>query len=222
MTKVFENTFRAVNIALVNEMALLCDRMGINIWEVIDAASTKPFGMMRFDPGPGVGGHCIPLDPFYLNWKARQYDFHTRFIELAGEINNQMPYFVREKVGRALNERGRPLKGSRVLMLGISYKKDIPDWRESPAVKIMALLTQADAIVDYHDPFVPSFQDDQGSVRHSVPLTEKALGEADCVLITTDHSQTDWRLVVRKAKIVIDTRNATKNVADNRNNIILL
>jgi len=222
MTKVFENTFRAVNIALVNEMALLCDRMGINIWEVIDAASTKPFGMMRFDPGPGVGGHCIPLDPFYLNWKARQYDFHTRFIELAGEINNQMPYFVREKVSRALNERGRPLKGSRVLMLGISYKKDIPDWRESPAVKIMTLLTQADAIVDYHDPFVPSFQDDQGSVRHSVPLTEKGLGEADCVVITTDHSQTDWRLVVRNAKIVIDTRNATKNVVDNRNNIILL
>lgn len=222
MTKVFENTFRAVNIALVNEMALLCDRMGISIWEVIDAASTKPFGMMRFDPGPGVGGHCIPLDPFYLNWKARQYDFHTRFIELAGEINNQMPYFVREKVGRALNERGRPLKGSRVLMLGISYKKDIPDWRESPAVKIMGLLAQSDAIVDYHDPFVPSFQDDQGMVRHSVPLTEKALGEADCVLITTDHTQTDWRLVVRNAKIVIDTRNATKNVADSRNNIILL
>jgi UDP-N-acetyl-D-glucosamine dehydrogenase len=222
MTKVFENTFRAVNIALVNEMALLCDRMGINIWEVIDAAATKPFGMMRFDPGPGVGGHCIPLDPFYLNWKARQYDFHTRFIELAGEINNSMPYFVRDKVARALNLKGRPLKGSRILMLGIAYKKDIPDWRESPALKVLELLVQAEAVVDYHDPFVPSFQDEHGRTRHSIPLTEKTLEQSDCVLITTDHSQTDWDFVVRHASLVIDTRNATRAVRQPRDNVILL
>jgi UDP-N-acetyl-D-glucosamine dehydrogenase len=222
MTKVFENTFRAVNIALVNEMALLCDRMGIDIWEVIDAAATKPFGIMRFNPGPGVGGHCIPLDPFYLAWKARQYDFHTRFIELAGEINNHMPYFVRDKLIRALNHRGRPLKGSKILVLGMSYKKDIQDWRESPALKIIDLLAQHEALIDYHDPFVPSFQDEQGRVRHSVPLTPRALAEADCVLITTDHSQTDWEHVVRHAQIVVDTRNATKNVTCRRDNIILL
>ncbi len=142
MCKVFENTFRSVNIALVNEMALLCDRLGINIWEVLDAAATKPFGIMRFDPGPGVGGHCIPLDPFYLAWKAREYDFHTRFIELAGEINHGMPYFVREKVMRALNGVGQSLKGADILVLGVAYKKDIEDWRESPAIKVMELLLQ--------------------------------------------------------------------------------
>jgi len=222
MTKVFENTFRAVNIALVNEMALLCDRMKIDIWEVMDAAATKPFGIMRFNPGPGVGGHCIPLDPFYLAWKARQYDFHTRFIELAGEINNLMPYFVREKLGRALNMRSLPLKGAKILMLGMSYKRDIPDWRESPALKILDLLMQDGAIVDYHDPYVPSFQDEHGRVRHSNPLTTQAISGADCVLITTDHSQTDWDFVVRNAHLVVDTRNATRNVSSSRDNIVLL
>ena len=222
MTKVFENTFRAVNIALVNEMTLLCDRMGIDMWEVIDAAATKPFGIMRFNPGPGVGGHCIPLDPFYLAWKARQYNFHTRFIELAGEINNLMPYFVREKLVWTLNKRGRSLKGSKILMLGISYKKDIADWRESPALKILDLLGQHDAVVDCHDPLVPSFQDERGTMRHSVPLTSRALSEADCVLITTDHSQTDWGYVVRHAQVVVDTRNATKHVTEQRDKIILL
>jgi len=222
MTKVFENTFRSVNIALVNEMALLCDRMKIDIWEVMDAASTKPFGILRFNPGPGVGGHCIPLDPFYLAWKARQYDFHTRFIELAGEINNRMPYFVREKLVRSLNKRGLPLKGSKILMLGMSYKKDIPDWRESPSLKILELLMQDDAVIDYHDSLVPSFQDEHGRVRHSVPLTEKALSEADCVLIVTDHSDTDWEFVVRNSRLVLDTRNATQNVSARRDNIVLL
>jgi len=222
MTKVFENTFRAVNIALVNEMALLCDRMGIDIWEVIDAAATKPFGMMRFEPGPGVGGHCIPLDPFYLAWKAREYDFHTRFIELAGEINNSMPYFVRDKLSRALNGLGKPLKGSHILVLGVSYKKDIPDWRESPSVKILELLAHADALVDYHDPHVPSFQDDTGRVRHSIPLTEAALSHADCVLIATDHGQMDWEFVVRNARLVVDTRNATRNVAIDRDKVVRL
>lgn len=222
MTKVFENTFRAVNIALVNEMALLCDRMNIDIWEVMDAASTKPFGIMRFNPGPGVGGHCIPLDPFYLAWKARQYDFHTRFIELAGEINNLMPYFVRDKLIRALNSRGRSLKGSKILMLGVSYKKDIPDWRESPGLKILELLVHYGAIVDYHDPFVPSFQDERGAVRHSIPLTAQAIADADCILIATDHSDTDWDFVVRHAQVVVDTRNATRTVSRDRDKIVLL
>jgi len=222
MTKVFENTFRAVNIALVNELALLCDRMKIDIWEVMDAAETKPFGIMRFDPGPGVGGHCIPLDPFYLAWKARQYDFHTRFIELAGEINVSMPYFVRDKVARALNTRGLPLKGSKILMLGVAYKKDVPDWRESPALKILDLLTEDDAIVDYHDTHVPSFQDEHGRIRHSVPLTAKALSEADCVLITTDHSNISWDFVVDNARLVFDTRNATKTCQGQHRNVFLL
>lgn len=222
MTKVFENTFRTVNIALVNEMALLCDRMKIDIWEVMDAAATKPFGIMRFNPGPGVGGHCIPLDPLYLAWKARQYDFSTRFIELAGEINSHMPYFVREKLMRTLNMHGRPLKGSKILILGMSYKKDINDWRESPALKVLELLMRDGAVIDYHDPFVPSFQDEHGQVRHSIPLTAKALTEADCVLVATDHSQTDWDHVVRNARLVFDTRNATKNVTVRRDNIVLL
>lgn len=222
MTKVFENTFRAVNIALVNEMALLCDRMGINIWEVLDAAATKPFGIMRFNPGPGVGGHCIPLDPFYLSWKARQYDFHTRFIELAGEINTLMPYFVREKVWRALNKRGRALKDSRLLLLGMSYKKDIPDWRESPSLKVLEILVGDGAKVDYHDPYVPSFQDEHGHTRHSIPLTTYVLSEADCVIICTDHSQTDWDYVVKHAPVIVDTRNATKNVQSDRDKIELL
>jgi UDP-N-acetyl-D-glucosamine dehydrogenase len=222
MTKVFENAFRAVNIALVNEMALLCDRMGINVWEVIDAAATKPFGMMRFDPGPGVGGHCIPLDPFYLAWKAREYDFHTRFIELAGEINNSMPYFVRDKLSRTLNENGKALKGARIFMLGMAYKKDLSDWRESPSLKILDLLVECGAVVDYHDSWVPSLQDLHGQTRHSVPLTPRALWEADCVLITTDHSDIDWQFVVRHARLVVDTRNATKHVVDGRDKIALL
>ncbi|HXW51414.1 MAG TPA: nucleotide sugar dehydrogenase [Candidatus Acidoferrales bacterium] len=222
MTKVFENTFRAVNIALVNEMALLCDKMKIDIWEVIDAAATKPFGMMRFEPGPGVGGHCIPLDPFYLAWKARQYDFRTRFIELAGEINDFMPYFVREKLARALNARGCPLKGSKILLVGMAYKRDVPDWRESPALKICQLLMQDGAIVDYHDPLVPSFQDDLGFARYSVPLSTRVLADSDCVLVMTDHSQTDWDAVVRNARLVLDTRHATKGVSGERENVILL
>jgi len=222
MTKVFENTFRAVNIALVNEMALLCDRMNIDIWEVMDAAATKPFGIMRFNPGPGVGGHCIPVDPFYLAWKARQYNFHTRFIELAGEINNHMPYFVREKLARTLNQRSRPLKGSKILMLGLAYKKDIPDWRESPALRVLELLADHEAVVDYHDPLVPSFVDERGVARNSVPLDAARLSEADCVLITTDHSNVDWEFVVRHAEVVVDTRNATKHVMHRRDKIVLL
>jgi UDP-N-acetyl-D-glucosamine dehydrogenase len=212
MTKVFENTFRAVNIALVNEMAMLCDRLGIDIWEVIDAASTKPFGIMRFDPGPGVGGHCIPLDPFYLAWKAREYDFHVRFIELAGEINVGMPYFVREKVIRALNERGRAIKGARIFVLGVAYKRDVDDCRESPATKVMDLLAHDGARIDYHDPHVPSFTDRRGEAWHSVPLSKEMLERVDCVLILTDHSDVDYERVVESGQLIVDTRNATRNV----------
>ena len=220
MCKVFENTFRSVNIALVNEMALLCDRLGISIWEVLDAAATKPFGIMRFNPGPGVGGHCIPLDPFYLAWKAREYDFHTRFIELAGEINHGMPYFVREKVMRSLNEAGKSLKGADVLVVGVAYKKDIEDWRESPAIKVMELLLKDGANIDYHDPYVAKFVE-HGKQWHSIPLSKERIERADCVLILTEHSNVDYERICSSAKLVVDTRNATKDVS-NREKVVLL
>jgi UDP-N-acetyl-D-glucosamine dehydrogenase len=221
MCKVFENTFRSVNIALVNEMALLCDRLGVSIWDVLDAAATKPFGIMRFDPGPGVGGHCIPLDPFYLAWKAREYDFHVRFIELAGEINHGMPYYVREKVVRSLNAAGRAVNGADILILGIAYKKDIEDWRESPAIKVMELLHKDGAKIDYHDPYVPKFSE-HGMQWHSLPLSKERIERADCVLILTNHSNVDYERVVEHAKLVVDTRNATKNVRANREKVVLL
>ncbi len=220
MCKVFENTFRSVNIALVNEMALLCDRLGISIWEVLDAAATKPFGIMRFNPGPGVGGHCIPLDPFYLAWKAREYDFHTRFIELAGEINHGMPYYVREKVVRALNASSRALNGADVLVVGVAYKKDIEDWRESPAIKVMELLLQEGAKIDYHDPYVGKFVE-HGKQWHSIPLSQERIERADCVLILTDHTDVDYERICACAKLVVDTRNATKAVS-NRERVVLL
>jgi len=222
MTKVFENTFRAVNIALVNEMTLLCDRLGISIWDVLDAAATKPFGIMRFDPGPGVGGHCIPLDPFYLAWKAREYDMNVRFIELAGEINWTMPYFVREKVMRALNEQSVSLKNSEIFVLGVAYKRDIEDWRESPALKVMELLRKDGARIDYHDPFVPSITDEHGAMWHSIPLSREVMERAHAVLILTDHSTIDYSRVVNCARLVIDTRNATKAVRDGRTNVVML
>jgi UDP-N-acetyl-D-glucosamine dehydrogenase len=224
MTKVFENTFRSVNIALVNEMAMLCDRLGISIWEVIDAAATKPFGIMRFDPGPGVGGHCIPLDPFYLAWKAREFDFHVRFIELAGEINMRMPYFVKEKVSSALNSAGLALKGARILVLGVAYKRDIEDYRESPALKVIELLQLDGAHIEYHDPFVPKFTDHHGRQHHSVPLSKETLEGADCALILTDHSKVDYARIVEEANLLIDTRNATKGARENKpgNKVILL
>lgn len=221
MCKVFENTFRSVNIALVNEMALLCDRLGVSIWEVLDAAATKPFGIMRFDPGPGVGGHCIPLDPFYLAWKAREYDYHVRFIELAGEINIGMPYFVREKVSRALNESGHALKGADILVLGVAYKRDIEDWRESPAIKVMELLLKDGAKIDYHDPYVSKFVE-HGRQWHSIPLSNERIERADCVLILTDHTNVDYERVVQHAKLVVDTRNATRNAAADRSKVVLL
>ncbi len=206
LTKLLENIFRSVNIALVNELARLCDRMGIYIWEVIDAASTKPFGFMRFEPGPGLGGHCIPIDPFYLTWKAREYDFTTEFIELAGKVNQAMPYYCRSRVSQALNHGlGRSLSGSRVLVLGVAYKADISDLRESPAVKLIELLQRAGAQVDYHDPHVPSFEQ-AGLSLASVPLQPQ---DYDAVVIATAHSDIDYAALVEQAHLVVDLRNAT-------------
>jgi UDP-N-acetyl-D-glucosamine dehydrogenase len=222
MTKVFENTFRAVNIALVNEMTLLCDRLGISIWDVLDAAATKPFGIMRFDPGPGVGGHCIPLDPFYLAWKAREYDMNVRFIELAGEINWTMPYFVREKVVRALNDQGVALKNSNLLVLGVAYKRDIEDWRESPALKVMEILRKDGAHIEFHDPYVPNFSNEHGESFHSVPLSQEAIDKANAVIILTDHTTVDYGRIVESARLVIDTRNATRYVREGRDNVVML
>ena len=224
MTKLLENIFRCVNIALVNELKMLCLRMGIDIWEVIDAASTKPFGFMPFYPGPGLGGHCIPLDPFYLSWKAREFDFATRFIELAGEINTNMPYLAVDAVAEALNGHQKSLKGSRVLVLGVAYKKDIDDTRESPAFKIMELLVKRGARVEYNDPYAPALQ----KMRHydfshlrSLPLTASNLSQQDCVVIATDHSAYDYPMIVEHAPLVVDTRNATRGVSRNREKIVL-
>ncbi len=222
LTKVFENTYRAVNIAMVNELMMLCDRMGIDIWEVVEAAGTKPFGIQTFYPGPGVGGHCIPIDPFYLTWKAREYDFHTRFIELAGEINVEVSYYVVNKVVRALNNENKSLKDAEIFVLGVAYKKDIDDMRQSPALKIIELLRKQGANITYHDPYVPVIEPHGGCAIHmeSLPLTDEILAKVDGVLILTDHSAIDYARVVAKAKLVVDTRNATKNVQENREKII--
>jgi UDP-N-acetyl-D-glucosamine dehydrogenase len=222
MTKVFESTFRAVNGALVNELALLCDRMGIDVWEVVDAASTDPFGVARFDPGPGVGGRDLPFDPFYLAWKARQYDFPTRFIELAGEINARMPYFVVEKLGRILNERGRSLRYADVLVIGVASEKDGADWRGSPSLKVIELLERAGASVKYFDPHVESFVDGRGTLRRSVALDLSLLGTVDCTVILTDHSGIPWERVVESSPAVLDTRNATAAVSTNHHKIVRL
>lgn len=221
LTKVFENTFRAVNIALVNELTLLCDRMGLNVWEVLDAAFTKPFGIMPFYPGPGVGGHCIPLDPHYLEWKAREYNFNTRFIALAGEINRRMPEFVLEKSMRMLSDQGLGLRGAKLLLLGVAYKKDIDDPRESPSAEVLALLAKRGADLAYHDPFVAHFTE-RGCDLRSVPLTPERVREFDLVLILTDHTGVDYDMVVKEAKLVLDTRNATKRVAGDKSNVVLL
>jgi len=207
--KLLENIYRAVNIALVNELKLLFDRMGIDIWEVIEAASTKPFGFQAFYPGPGIGGHCIPVDPFYLTWKAREYDFHTRFIELAGEINAQMPYHVVQKTIEALNERGKSIKGARILVLGVAYKKDVDDMRESPSLKIIQLLEEKGAVVDYNDPYIPEIPRlrKYDFRKQSVPLTAENLRKYDCVLVATDHSAYDERFLLENAQLIVDTRN---------------
>ncbi|MEO8193653.1 MAG: nucleotide sugar dehydrogenase [Gemmatimonadales bacterium] len=208
LVKLLENTFRSVNIGLVNEMQIVCDKLGVNVWEVIDAAATKPFGFMKFTPGPGIGGHCIPLDPHYLAWKMRTLNYKTRFIDLASEINSEMPALVVERVAQALNTERKPVNGSRILVLGVAYKKDIDDMRESPALDVIELLEQQSAHVVYHDPHVPAFRDD-GKERHSVELTDEEISSADAVVIVTDHSSVDYQRIVDLSKIVVDTRNAT-------------
>jgi len=209
MVKLLENTFRMINIGLVNELALMCDRMGINVWEVIDAAATKPFGFMPFYPGPGLGGHCIPIDPFYLSWKTKQAGIEARFIDLAGYINGQMPHFVVDKIQNALNDRGKALKGSRVHLLGVAYKRDIDDVRESPALDIILLLERRGASVTYSDPYVPKVKLDGHERTSEEPLS--AAARADCVVVVTDHSTFDYAALAERARLIVDTRNALKN-----------
>jgi UDP-N-acetyl-D-glucosamine dehydrogenase len=217
LSKLLENIYRAVNIALVNELKMLCLRMGVDVFEVIEASKTKPFGFQAFYPGPGLGGHCIPIDPFYLTWKAREYDFSTRFIELAGEINSNMPYFVVQRATEALGQHGKPLKGAKILVLGVAYKKDVDDNRESPALKIMQLLQKGGAQVQYNDPHIPRCT----GMRHypdfdltSVPLTAENLKEVDLVLLVTDHSAYDYPWIASQAKLIVDTRNAFRGLGD--------
>ncbi len=222
MTKILENTFRIVNIALINEMAIVASRMGINIWEVVEAASTKPFGFMPFYPGPGVGGHCIPIDPFYLTYKAREYDWHTRLIELAGEINDFMPEYVVQRLQDILNDHGKPMNGSKVLVVGVTYKGDVADLRESPALKVIKNLKKKKAIVLYYDPLIPSFTLD-GEEFTRVELTENLLKNVDAVIITTAHkSGVDYEFIVKHAPFVYDTKNVTKNIKNFREKIYLL
>ena len=210
MVKLLENTFRMINIGLVNEMALMCDRMGIDVWEVIDAAATKPFGFMPFYPGPGLGGHCIPVDPFYLSWKTKQAGMEARFIELAGYINGYMPQFVADKVQQALNQAGKPVMGSRIHVMGVAYKRDIDDLRESPALDVMLLLQRRGGVIVYTDPYVPVLRV-EGLELESQP--EESVAGADCVVIVTDHSAFDYRKMVERAGLIVDTRNALKGVA---------
>jgi UDP-N-acetyl-D-glucosamine dehydrogenase len=221
LVKVFENTFRAVNIALVNELALLCDRLDINIWEVLDAANTKPFGIMPFYPGPGVGGHCIPIDPHYLEWKAKEVDFSTRFIALAGEINRRMPSFVRSKAFRVLNRQGIAPSRANILVMGVTYKKDLADWRESPALEVIKSLLKEGTSVTYHDPFTPELEIG-GTTLKSVSLTEEAIAQADLVIITTDHSSVDYARLINHAQSVLDTRGITRHLSCDLSKVTLL
>jgi len=214
MVKLLENTFRMINIGLVNEIALMCDRMAINVWEVIDAAATKPFGFMPFYPGPGLGGHCIPIDPFYLSWKTKQAGIEARFIELAGYINGQMPHFVVDKIQNALNDHTKPLKGSRVHVMGVSYKRDIDDVRESPALDILHLLGRRGALVSYSDPFVSKIQSD--GIEMQAVDADAAIRDADCVVIVTDHKKFDYPALVKNARLVVDTRNALKGIQSDK------
>lgn len=222
LVKLLENIYRCVNIALVNELKLLTDRMGIDIWEVIDAAATKPFGYTPFYPGPGLGGHCIPIDPFYLSWKAKEFDFSTRFIQLDGEVNTSIPYYVVDRIASALNDHGKAIRGSKILVLGVAYKKDVDDVRESPALEIMELLQHKGAVLSYSDPYISQLHKMRAhdfSQMRSVELTEQTLAHADLVLIATDHSSLDYQSIVDHARIVVDTRNATRAVARGRDKI---
>ncbi len=223
LVKLLENIYRSVNIALVNELKLLGDRMNIDVWEVIDAASTKPFGFTPFYPGPGLGGHCIPIDPFYLSWKAKEYDFSTRFIQLAGEVNTSIPHYVVERIGKVLNDRARSIRDSKILILGVAYKKDVDDVRESPALEIMEILQAKGAVLSYSDPYIPRLHKMRAydfSHMSSLPLNEDVLKSQDLVLITTDHSSIDYQWVVDHASSIVDTRNATRRVTRGREKIV--
>ncbi len=221
LVKLLENTFRAVNIGMVNEIAIVCDKLGVDVWEVIEAAATKPFGFMKFTPGPGIGGHCIPLDPHYLAWKMRTLNYKTRFIDLASEINAHMPEWVVQKVADALNADRKAVRGSRVLVLGVAYKRDIDDVRESPSLDVMRLLEERGALVEYHDPHVPTFVEN-GHRRTGVPLTAAMLGEQDAVVVVTDHAGVDYQQVVDAAGLVVDTRNVTAGLAAGRARVVPL
>jgi len=221
MVKLLENTFRAVNIGLVNEMALMCDKLDVDVWEVIEAAGTKPYGFMKFTPGPGIGGHCIPIDPLYLSWKLKALNYTARFIEVADQVNMSMPHHVVDLIQNALNEDGKALKGARILILGVSYKKDIDDLRESPALDVMAALVVNKAEVSYHDPYVPAVGLN-GVTLKSIPLLPKALALADCAVIITDHSTFDWEMISQHARLIVDTRNALRNVQNGRSRVVRL
>jgi len=220
MVKLLENTFRSVNIALVNELTIMCERMGINVWEVIDAAATKPFGFMPFYPGPGIGGHCIPLDPMYLSWKAKTYDFYNKFIELASDVNGNMPRFVLQEISDLLNARKKSINGAKILLLGVAYKKDIDDIRESPALEMYHLLQDRGADLSFADPYVPSFKDHRGEQVHAVQVNQSLLENMDLVVIATNHSNVNYEWIARHSPLVFDTRNATKGIY--RSNIVLL
>jgi len=221
MTKLLENTFRIVNIGLVNEIAIMCDRLGINVWEVVEAASTKPYGFIPFYPGPGLGGHCIPVDPHYLSWKLRTLNYRARFIELAGEINAEMPEYVVGKIADALNRAKKSVNGSSVLILGVAYKRDIDDVRESPALDIIKLLCNKGAEVTWHDPYVRELKGME-SLTRAEAVTSELLSQADCVVITTDHSTYDWEAIVKDANLIVDSRNATRQVGLGRHKIVPL
>ncbi len=223
MAKLLENTFRMINIGLVNELAIMCERLGVDVWEVIDAAATKPFGFMKFTPGPGLGGHCIPIDPLYLSWKMKSFNYNARFIELASEINTNMPRYVVSRVMEALNDRGKPVKGSKIIVLGAAYKPDIDDVRESPALDVIGLLQKKGAIVEYHDPYIPHIHHEtDGWHMDSLKDLMKAVREADAVVVITDHKVYDYEAIVRDAKFVFDSRNATRKVVNSGEKVVRL
>ena len=223
MSKLLENTFRMINIGLVNELAIMCERLGVDVWEVIDAAATKPFGFMKFTPGPGLGGHCIPIDPLYLSWKMKSFNYNARFIELASEINTNMPRYVVSRVLDAMNDRGKALKGSKVIVLGVAYKPDIDDVRESPALDVIGLLKKKGAQVEYHDPYIPHIHHEyDGWQMDSVKDMMQAIREADAVVVITNHKVYDYEAIVKEAKFVFDSRNATRKVADGGEKVVRL
>jgi len=221
LVKLLENTFRSVNIGLVNEMAIVCDKLGVDVWDVIDAAATKPFGFMKFTPGPGIGGHCIPLDPHYLAWKMRTLNYKTRFIDLASEINSQMPDYVVEKVSHALNADRKPVNGSKILVLGVAYKPDIDDVRESPALDVIRLLEERGATVSFHDPFIPTVRED-GHVREGVDLTAEIVAATDAVVVVTDHKKVNYQLVMDNASLIVDSRNVTRKLVRTKARVVSL